>query len=169
MIISTWIICDVVGLFRIFRINTRWWYLFLQFQKFYVWKKTNQFLIAISQEHIDSWRLRGDIFDENICNDVVIKTNQNEENNFNPSGLNLQTGDGDAGPAPLQNNVNVTEDFEGIINFGNNCCVSNASTAENVVDETIHSIQSNAQNHVDRTRETITFRQSDVLKLNRFL
>ena len=95
--------------------------------------------------------------------------NKNEENNFNPSGLNLQTGDGDAGPAPLQNNVNVTEDFEGIINFGNNCCVSNASTAENVVDETIHSIQSNAQNHVDRTRETITFRQSDVLKLNRFL
>ena len=133
-----------------------------------VWKNSTNYSITISQERLNAWPPRGDIFQMDMSPEVIIENDNNDGHNFNPDDMNLNSDKGDIGPAPLQNTVNSDEEFEGIINFEENAHSSNALMYRNRLNNVIRSIRS-PYNHDNRqSNETYTFQQSDVLNLEGF-
>ena len=132
-----------------------------------VWKQTDDFPIEISQDNLNAWPERGDLIDLEDTNVIVEEDDHyNGETLDNPEGINLNTDDGDAGPAPLQNDIVMNEEFEGIMNCGDNVQGANASMSSQVLRSAVERIRT--QNNNNDNSDNAVFNQTDVLRLGDF-
>ena len=132
-----------------------------------VWKQTHDFPIEISQDNLNAWPENGDLLDLEDTNVIVEEgEDSDEDDNDNSDELQVNADNGDAGPAPLQNVAEINEEFEGVINFGDNAQVGNASMSSQVLRNAVERIRT--RNNNTDNEENAVFNQNDVLRLGDF-
>ena len=132
-----------------------------------VWKQTEEFPIVISQDNLNAWPESGDLLDMEDTNVIIEEEDDNNNDaHEDPDGVNVNADNGDAGPAPLQNDHIVNEEFEGVINFGDNVQGANASMSSQVLRNAVNRIRTQ-NNNVDNN-ENAVFNQNDILRLGDF-
>ena len=132
-----------------------------------IWKHSANFPIQISMEKLNAWPESGNLIDLLSDEEIIEKETEKEsENDFNPVNVNINTDNGDAGPAPLQNTTIPSEDFEGIINFGESNESGNTKLASLALRKFVNDIRTNDQQ--SRNTEAI-FEQQDVFNLGNFV
>ena len=133
-----------------------------------VWKETPSFPIEISRERLNAWPESGDLID--ILSDECTIVDDSEEcndNDINPTNVTLNTDFGDAGPAPLQNNVIGDEEFEGILNIGETANSGNVDLATIALRAKINNIRN--KNDIDVNVSNAVFQQEDIFNLGDFV
>ena len=130
-----------------------------------VWKSTSTFPIQIDVTRLNEWPLEGDLVD--LLESSTIEPTS-DETDLNTS-LHINSDNGDEGPAPLQNNVQINEEYDGIINFHHNAQNSSSLVANQILNDAISRLRSRS-NDLDpqnnsHTRDTVTFNQPDVINV----
>ena len=146
-----------------------------------VWKKTQDFHIEISQEKLKKWPEKGDLADMNPECHIVEEDKDDkdeedgEKNEKEKDSVDkkmkerlFDTDGDDEGPAPLQNNVDIPETYEGALNseIETNVGGANATMAENQAEEVVQRIKFGATYSDDK--QTAIFDQPTVLPTKGF-